>query len=1451
MDLRLRFTKLTDKDAPFDALVPVSVHLNTDQGDTPTFDFRNPLTDADLTDLRWYIERYPAWPVGPDYDRAQEVQARLPVMGRALFDAVFQAAADAMRLFERFDALRTAEATLTVETAEPRILRLPWELLADAGGYLFSRQPALTVRRRMRQTRTTRVRPFDLPVRILLAVSRPEGDSVGFIDPRSSAEPLLDAVEALGDRVEVEFLRPPTVASLTARLRDRTRPPVHVLHFDGHGIYDPGVGLGFLLFEDDAHRPDRVDAERLGALLNDCGVPLAILDACQTATPDERNPFGSVATRLIESGVGGVVAMNYSVLVPTARALTGSFYRGLAAGESVAASLDAARLALLADTRRFTLHRGDGEEIIHLQDWFVPALYQQEAELRPFARGGRRTKDGGRKRAPATTTLPRQPDRAGFPPEPVHGFHGRARELLALERLFAEKPAVVLHGFGGQGKISLAAHAAWWLTRTGLFERAAFLSFEDGRDLDVVLAELGAALVGDNFAIHAGDKVQAIADALAATPTLVVFDNFESVLPTGDVPLPPAALKALLDAAERWFGANDVRCTMGDVRYTMDSISHRTSHIPHRTSHIVHPISRLLTTRDPALPHAFLTPGRTCARYELPGLAGPDALEFAGTVLADGGLPRPPRDALARLLDFLGGHPLSIQLVLPHLAEAEVKAKAEAKAEDGVGAVIEEFDALLPGFTAGAGKARNQSLEVSLRFSLRRLGAEAAALLPRLAVFRGGATETVLLRVTEIDEATWAAVKPALANAALIRVEALPGVSVPYIHFHPTLAPFLAQELTEEQTAALEDRYWRGYYEFATFLYQSDTQNPIQARALAARELPNLRRGLRLALAAAALDEAVDFAKDINLFLDVFGRWRERDEVAAEVEAGVRGQESGDRGQETGGSGQGAGGESGDAVRTTQYGITKSQFILETGRGERLRQAGRAGEAEGVFRALLGRLDAGAMYDTGYDRPMTLQRIGRCLAAQGRPVDAAAQYRAGLAAAGKLEQTEQVRRAAGVIHTDLADVLADMGQHAAARAEYEAALAIAKQTDDERQQGVVLGQLGTLALAQGDLAEARGKHGEALALFQGIGEVQMEAVAWHLLGVVAQEARDWAKAERCYKEALRIREQIRDLPELAKTCNQLAMVAVGAGRPAEAERWYRRAIELDERIGNPKEIAPDYGNLAGLLLAQGRLDEAEGYAQRARAIMETLDLSAEPWKTYAILAEIAERRGQVAAARGWRRKEQETFAAFAGSEQKVKQFEPLIEAVALATRGNAEAAAYVQGEYPKMQAGGDGWSRTAAAIQRLVAGERDIHVLADGLSRTTALVIRCILARLAGDGGTDRGMNSPSDTAKPAEAGWAGEAAAAEPTPAQEAGLTLPQLLDLVERAARGDQQLGSQLFDAMRGLASDPGQPAELRALGKALTLVLIGDHDPNLDRLPPELASAVRGLLGRLRAG
>ena len=374
----------------------------------------------------------------------------------------------------------------------------------------------------------------------------------------------------------------------------------------------------------------------------------------------------------------------------------------------------------------------------------------------------------------------------------------------------------------------------------------------------------------------------------------------------------------------------------------------------------------------------------------------------------------------------------------------------------------------------------------------------------------------------------------------------------------------------------------------------------MQARSLAQREMPNLKRGLTLMLAASEVNTAVEFAESIVRFLNVFGRWRERDALLEKVASSQSLVNSGEK-------------------------LTQAEFLMASQRGETLWSQGRAAEAEKVFRGLLARMEAGANYDSGYDRCLTLALLGRSLRAQGQPEAAAETHCDALAVAKKLEQTEQVRRMAGKIHTDLADVLTDLARYDEAREQYETSLAISQNVDDKRQVAVVLGQLGTLALQQGNLTEARQRYTAALTAFRNLGEPQSEAILWHQLGRVAEETPDWEEAERCYKESLAIEERYGNKAGAAQTCNQLAIAADNAGRPEEAERWYKRAIAINMEISNRVELAGN-NNLADLLLAQNRLDEAEQYAHRAREIQETLDLSSQPWMTFNILAKIADKR---------------------------------------------------------------------------------------------------------------------------------------------------------------------------------------------------------------------------------
>ena len=117
-----------------------------------SFLLRFRLDDNVLADLRWYLEVYPQWPVGPDYDRALGIEAKLRTWGKALFDAAF-ADREMLRVYDEFRRERTCRISITIDSTDPRVLQLPWELLADEGGYLFTQRPPISVRRRLKKTK--------------------------------------------------------------------------------------------------------------------------------------------------------------------------------------------------------------------------------------------------------------------------------------------------------------------------------------------------------------------------------------------------------------------------------------------------------------------------------------------------------------------------------------------------------------------------------------------------------------------------------------------------------------------------------------------------------------------------------------------------------------------------------------------------------------------------------------------------------------------------------------------------------------------------------------------------------------------------------------------------------------------------------------------------------------------------------------------------------------------------------------------------------------------------------------------------------------------------------------------------------------------------------------------------------------------------------------------------
>ena len=541
----------------------------------------------------------------------------------------------------------------------------------------------------------------------------------------------------------------------------------------------------------------------------------------------------------------------------------------------------------------------------------------------------------------------------------------------------------------------------------------------------------------------------------------------------------------------------------------------------------------------------------------------------------------------------------------------------------------------------------------------------------------------------------------------------MPGLSVPFLKFHPTLAPVLWTQLSDAEQAILLARHRQQYYQLSGQMYHGDDKNPLVVRAIVRRELPNLLMAVKGALAAGDAD-AVDFVNNVSLFLGNFGLKQDQ-QVLTDKLAQTMDKLTGEVG-------------------------SQAWFLARSHQGEMLYAAGRHEEAVKVFEAMM----VGLGDAPRYEQCVTLSRLGGCFAAQGQAMQAAAYYRQGLTVAAQLEQSDGVKRQEGVLDIKLATVLIATGDYAGAKESYEAALKIAKSQSDERQVGVAEGQLGTLALVQGELGEAVKRYQAALQTFRQLGEPAMEARVWHQLGMAYEVAQQWDEAERHYRESARIEENRGNLAGAAQTWNQLAMVSVGAGRIEAAIAWYEKAIKGGKLAEDWLPASRALNNLANLLQTQQNaagqfthLDAARQHIEEALTIDQTLDpAAAEIWKTYSILAEIAEKQERAEEAQGYRQQARQAKAAFVGTQYELRRYGQLIRDVVSAATGNKEVKTQLLAQIEEAAQSGE--SNYLSAIRRILEGERDEATLVNPLNFNGSMIVMAILQGIADPSSLER-----------------------------------------------------------------------------------------------------------------
>jgi len=295
-----------------------------------------------------------------------------------------------------------------------------------------------------------------------------------------------------------------------------------------------------LILETEDLRAREADNQMVCDLFADRGIRLVVLSACKSA---------DLAESLARKGVPAALAMQYSVLDESATQFAYTFYRALASGHPVDASLVEARLAM---------KNAPGSNGI---DFATPILYQLDPNCLDVSRIEAKAAESGKPLLldPKIQVMD-------------HGFVGRHRDFQRLNEALRSsvKRALLIYGWGGMGKTVLATRLAMRLSDRfeGIYghrchpqTRAediliglnSFLNMLGIQSLNQVLSSTAPISV----------KTANLLQILNKRKLLIILDNFESCLDEGG--------KQISDPELRDFVSSLLGATAANTKYIITS----------------------------------------------------------------------------------------------------------------------------------------------------------------------------------------------------------------------------------------------------------------------------------------------------------------------------------------------------------------------------------------------------------------------------------------------------------------------------------------------------------------------------------------------------------------------------------------------------------------------------------------------------------------------------------------------------------------------------------------------------------------------------------------------------------------------------------------------------------------------------------------------------------------
>ncbi len=783
-----------------------------------------------------------------------------------------------------------------------------------------------------------------------------------------------------------------------------------------------------------------------------------------------------------------------------------------------------------------------------------PAAALVRSEARDIGIDLARDGDEARRRLTAATATEAAAARTRLP-RPRTSLVGRATERVAVAALLAEPGVriVSLVGPPGVGKTRLALEVARDEALGTAYEGAvAFVPLAHLRSVrDILPAVLEALGVSSDGVL---DASRTLAEAVGTGRTLLVCDSVEHLVDgattLGEIVARCPAVQLLVTTRERLNLANERVIPLAGLPFP---------------------------DHDRPDPESVRTSDAVDLFVRRARRARPDYR------LTDAEAP-----AVARVCRLVEGLPLGLEIAASLVRVMTVREIADAIERDIDVLVSPERDV----------PERHRSVMAAMERSWSLLTDHERRALRRLAVFRGGFRREAAAAVTDATVATLAS----LVDKSLIRMQ-----DDGRYDRHPLIYQFTRRKLTARPEDAREaaDRHASYYLGLLRDLRGRLTGDGA-GEALDAIEAE--RENLRAAFAELDPgDEPNAYADAVATMTQAFevrSRYREGVEFFRAVEARL-----------TGRSGAHASARARLAVAKARLlrCVGKYDMALEAASaalthfratGERPAQRsalqvlgvtalhlGEYGTARRHFEealALLGPDDEASEHGVAFGNlGLALQLAGDRSAAIERLRDALAAFRE----AGDVLREARLLNNLGLLYYE-------NGTVDRARGCWEAGLALALRTDNQRDALSLTANLGMLHAATGDYAAATEHDEHALRVARATGDTQSEAAALTRIAVVALRRGRHDRAERCAKEAVEVAWRGGETSRVLECLKVLADVRSARGREEGALTLYAAVREHDATTSVVREQAADAAVRVRRSLDEGTIQTAEA---RARA----------------------------------------------------------------------------------------------------------------------------------------------------------------------------------------------------------------------------------------------------------